>query len=67
MKLKRFGALALTLALTLSMTVVPARAVEFSDVTEEFWGYEDITKMSNLGYAKGYDDGTFKQIGRAHV
>lgn len=64
MKLKRFGALALTLALTLSMTVVPARAVEFSDVTEEFWGYEDITKMSNLGYAKGYDDGTFKPNGR---
>ena len=38
MKLKRFGALALTLALTLSMTVVPARAVEFSGVTGEFWG-----------------------------
>ena len=64
MKLNRFGALITSLALTLSLTVAPAHAVSFSDVTEEFWGYEDITKMSNAGYAKGYDDGTFKPNGR---
>ncbi len=64
MKLKRFGALALSLALTLSLAVVPARALTFSDVDTDFWGYEDITKMSNRGLAKGYDDGTFKPNGR---
>lgn len=64
MKLKRFGALVLTLALTLSLTVVPAHALTFTDVPEDFWGYEDITRMSNLGYAKGYEDGSFKPNGR---
>lgn len=64
MKLKRLSALFLTLALTLSLTAVPAHALAFTDVTEDFWGYTDITKMSNLGYAKGYDDGTFKPNGR---
>lgn len=64
MKVKRFGALVVSLALTLSLTTVSAHAIAFSDVTEEFWGYEDITKMSNEGYAKGYDDGTFKPNGR---
>lgn len=64
MKLKRIGALVLTLALTLSLTAVPAHAITFTDVPEDFWGYEDITKMSNLGYAKGYDDGSFKPNGR---
>lgn len=64
MKLNRFGALFSALALTLSLVAAPAHAAGFSDVTEEFWGYEDITKMSNQGYAKGYDDGTFKPNGR---
>ena len=64
MKWKRFGAAALSLALTLSLTAVPAHALSFTDVSTDFWGYEDITKMSNLGYAKGYDDGTFKPNGR---
>lgn len=64
MKLRRFGAMMLTLALTLSLAVVPAHALTFSDVTEDFWGYEYITKMSNRGLAKGYDDGTFKPNGR---
>ncbi|MCI8473816.1 MAG: hypothetical protein HFF07_00580 [Oscillospiraceae bacterium] len=64
MKLNRFGALALSLALTFSLTTVPARAATFTDVDTDFWGYEDITKMSNQGLAKGYEDGTFKPNGR---
>ena len=63
MKLKRLGALALSLALTLSLTVIPAAAVAFTDVPSTYWGYEDITKMSNNGYAKGYENGTFKPDG----
>lgn len=64
MKLKRFGALALSLAMTLSLTAVPAQAAEFTDVPSDFWGHADIVKMSNLGYAKGYEDGTFKPNGK---
>ena len=62
MKLKRLGSLVLTLALTLSLTV-PAHAATFSDV-ETHWAKEYITKMANQGYAKGYDDGTFKPDGK---
>ena len=63
MKLKRFGALCLSLALTLSLTVVPGHALEFSDVPEDFWGgagYRDIKSMADKGLAKGYEDGTFR-------
>ena len=42
MKLKRFGALGLSLALTLSLTAIPAQAAEFSDVPSDFWGHADI-------------------------
>ena len=64
MKLKRFGAMVLSLALALSLTTAPAHALTFSDVDEDFWGYEYITQMSNRGLAKGYEDGTFKPNGR---
>ncbi|MEA4955422.1 MAG: S-layer homology domain-containing protein [Pseudoflavonifractor sp.] len=64
MKLKRFGALAASLALILSLTAVPAAAIEFTDVPSTYWGYADISKMSNQGYAKGYEDGTFKPDGK---
>lgn len=64
MKLKRFVALTASLALTLSLTAVPAAAITFTDVPSTYWGYEDIAKMSNLGYAKGYEDGTFKPDGK---
>lgn len=64
MKLKRFLALAASLALTLSLTAVPAAAITFTDVPSTYWGYEDINKMSNLGYAKGYEDGTYKPDGK---
>ena len=64
MKLKRFGAMCLSLALALSLTVIPSHAaLEFSDVPEDFWGgqgYRDIKSMAAKGLAKGYEDGTFR-------
>lgn len=63
MKLKRFGALCLSLALALSLTVAPTHALEFSDVPEDFWGgegYQNIKTMADKGLAKGYEDGTFR-------
>ncbi len=63
MRLKRFGALAAALALALSLTTAPAHAATFSDV-EEHWAKEYIVRMANQGYAKGYDDGTFKPDGK---
>ena len=64
MKLKRLSTLALSLALVSSLAVVPAHAA-FTDVSQNDWYYDDVTAMSQLGYAKGYEDGSFKQIGRA--
>lgn len=64
MKLKRLGALGVSLALSLSMTALPAQAAGFNDVPSTFWGYGDITKMADLGYAKGYEDGSFKPNGK---
>lgn len=63
MKLKRIGALALSLALTLSLTV-PAHAATFTDIADDYWAKDYIAKMANRGYAKGYDDGTFKPEGK---
>lgn len=63
MKLKRFSALCLSLALALSLTVVPTHALEFTDVPEDFWGgqgYLDIQTMAKKGLAKGYEDGSFR-------
>lgn len=63
MKAKRFGALCLALCLAFSLAVVPALAVDFPDVPEDFWGgkgYEDIHEMYVKGYAQGYEDGTFR-------
>ncbi len=64
MKMKRFGALATAVVLALSLLPVSAGAIEFTDVPKDFWGYEEINKMSNKGYAKGYEDGTFKPNGK---
>ena len=71
LKLKRLGALTAAMALTLSVTALPAAAAEFKDVLKPIpgvqegdWAYEYITKMSNLGLAGGYPDGTFKPDGK---
>lgn len=58
MKLKRFGALALTLALTLSLAVLPAHAASFPDI-ENHWAREYIEDMKTRGYAAGSTDGNF--------
>ena len=52
MKLKRFGALGLSLALALSLAVVPAKAASFADI-EGHWAESYIEDMAALGYAKG--------------
>ena len=62
MKLKRLSTLALSLALVSSLAVVPAHAA-FTDVSQNDWYYDDVTAMSQLGYAKGYEDGSFKPNG----
>lgn len=58
MKLKRFGALALTLALTLSLAVIPAHAASFPDI-ENHWAKDFIEDMKARGYAAGSTDGKF--------
>lgn len=67
MKLKRLAALCLSTALTLSLTAVPAHAAAFTDLVKadgsKHWAYDYITRMSDLGYANGYDDGSFKPDG----
>ena len=60
MKLHRLGASVTALALTLSLGSVSAQAVRFPDVPSTFWGYTDINRMAERGYAKGYEDGTFR-------
>ena len=67
MKLKRLAALCTSAALTLALAVVPAHAVTFTDLVKpdgtKHWAYDYITRMSGLGYANGYEDGTFKPDG----
>ena len=63
MKLKRLSTLALSLALVSALAVVPAHAA-FTDVSQNDWYYDDVTAMSQLGYAKGYEDGSFKPNGK---
>lgn len=64
MKLKRFAALGSTLALTFSLAVLPAQAARFTDLVNAngtpHWAAEEINRMADLGYAKGYSDGTYK-------
>jgi len=64
MKLKRLAALCTSLTLTLSLAAVPAHAEDrFNDI-ENHWAREDVLEMANRGYAKGYDDGSFKPDGK---
>lgn len=59
---KRFGALALTAALTLSLSVLPAHAATFSD-TENHWSRGVVEDLYEKGITRGYEDGTFRPEG----
>ncbi|QPC47537.1 S-layer homology domain-containing protein [Mangrovibacillus cuniculi] len=43
-----------------SITFPAAGTKAFSDVTKEFWAYNDITKVAGVGIINGYNNGTFK-------
>ena len=59
MNLSRLPALALLLALVLSLLPAPAGAA-FSDVTPARWYWDTVTDMEKRGLLKGYPDGTFR-------
>lgn len=59
MKLRRFGALALTLALALSLLTVPASAVTFTDLPEGHWAKEDAEYLAGRSIFNGVGNGTF--------
>ena len=50
-------------ALLLSATALPVSAAGFSDVDSDAtvsWAKASIDKMTDAGYIKGYEDGTFR-------
>lgn len=59
---KRLGALALTAALTLSLSVLPAHAATFSD-TEGHWSQDVVEDLYEKKITMGYEDGTFRPEG----
>ena len=59
MKLKRFAALALTLAVVLTLVTIPAGAANFTDLTGH-WSKEDVEDVADRGLVKGYTDGSFR-------
>lgn len=46
-----------------SVMIVPAKAVQFSDLAPNHWGYEKVMEFVQKGYMKGYEDNTFKPDG----
>ena len=53
----------LSASLLLSSIALPAFAVTFNDVESDAtvsWAKDSITKMTDAGYIKGYEDGTFR-------
>ncbi len=63
MKKTKILSLALCLALVLSGFSLTAMALSFDDVDNDptvSWAKESITKMTDAGYIKGYEDGTFR-------
>lgn len=38
-------------------------AYGYSDVKQSDWFYDNVTKMSDMGYLSGYEDGTFRPSG----
>ncbi len=63
MKKTRILSFALCLALVLSSFSLTAMALSFDDVDNDStvsWAADSITKMTDAGYIKGYEDGTFR-------
>ena len=58
MKAKRFAALWLAVVLTMSLLVVPAGAVSFTDM-QGHWAQEDVEYLAGLGIVKGTSATTF--------
>lgn len=40
--------------------IVPAKAVQFSDLAPDHWAYEKVMEFAEKGHVKGYEDNTFK-------
>ncbi len=63
MKKRRLLTSALCVTMALSMTVTSVFAAGFKDVEEDpsvAWAEDAIVSMSDAGYIKGYEDGTFR-------
>lgn len=58
-KLRRIGSLLTALALVLSLTVLGAAAVSFTDM-QGHWARQDVEELASAGIINGYSDGTFK-------
>ena len=62
MKIKKLLALALVLAMVISMVILPANAVNLSDISDH-WAKDSIQRWVDAGIINGYQDGTFKPNG----
>ena len=63
MKKSRLVSIVVCFALLVSMFSLTAFAVTFDDVENDAtvsWAKDSINKMTDAGYIKGYEDGTFK-------
>ena len=59
MNTKKLLALVLTLAMLVSMLVVPASAAGLTDISTH-WAKDSIQRWVDAGVINGYDNGTFK-------
>ena len=62
MKIKKMLALALTVAMVLSMLVMPASAASLSDIADH-WAKDSIERWVDAGVIGGYPDGSFNPNG----
>lgn len=63
MKKGRLLSVVLSASMLLSSIALPAFALTFNDVESDAtvsWAKDSITKMTDAGYIKGYEDGTFR-------
>lgn len=63
MKKGKLLSVVLSASMLLSSIALPTFAVTFNDVDSDAtvsWAKDSITKMTDAGYIKGYEDGTFR-------